>query len=172
MSDGLWPCPLGGFMKRSLKCASLLLCLILLVSCTDPDDILREELAVARATWRSQAVESYDVHQEWLCYCIPPTAWVAHVRGGQIKNVTVPDIEELGETPADTLIALAMDRSFTVEQAFALVEEWIGEAEQIDVTYHESLGYPTSVSIDISLRIADEEIIRTMRDLQAVPAGQ
>jgi hypothetical protein len=158
-------------MKRSLKWASL--SLTLLVSCADSHDMLREELAAARATWRSQAVESYDVHQEWLCYCLPPTAWVAHVSGGQIESVTVPDIEELGgETPADTLIALAMERSFTVEQAFAIVDEWIGAAEQIDVTYHESLGYPTSVFIDIDLRIADEEIIRTMRDLQAVPAGQ
>jgi hypothetical protein len=46
----------------------------------------------------------------------------------------------------------------TVESAFTIIQEAIiNKAESIIVQYDSSLGYPTSISIDMSKMIADEE---------------
>jgi hypothetical protein len=46
----------------------------------------------------------------------------------------------------------------TVESAFAIVQDAItNKAESITVQYDSSLGYPTSIAIDMSKMIIDEE---------------
>jgi hypothetical protein len=156
-------------MKLLVKSACL--SLLLLSSCADPDAMLREDLAAARAVWQSHGIDSYDVHQEWLCECLSPYAWVAHVRGGQVESVTLVDTVDSAWDSTDSLVARAMDRAFTVEESFALIEEWIGRAEQTEVSYHERFGYPTVLFIDKRRPMVDEEILHKMRDLQVVPPG-
>jgi hypothetical protein len=146
------------------------LCLFVLPSCTDANDALRDDLAAARATWQSQGIASYDAGQEWLCECTPPFAWVAHVRQGRIERVSV-DAEQLATDEPDVVVAEAMERAFTVEGAFDVIEEWIGDADGIEVTYHASLGYPTSIRIDKNERMMDEEIFWRIVDLRVVAPG-
>jgi len=155
----------------NLLASSACLSLLVLSSCADPHDMLREDLAVARAAWQSHGIDSYDIRQEWLCECLGPYAWVAHVRGGQVESITLVDIQDLTGEWTDTLAARAIERAWTVEEGFAQVEQWIGEAEKVEVSYHESLGYPTVVFIDIVSPIVDEEIYHRLGDLQVVQPG-
>ena len=54
----------------------------------------------------------------------------------------------------------------TVEDMFRLIEDAIDrDAESVQVTYHDRLGYPTHISIDYSSRIADDELVVTAADL-------
>lgn len=150
---------------------AMCLSLALLSSCAGSDDTLREQLAAAGAGWQSHGIESYDVHQGWLCECLPPFEWLVHVRHGQVESVSLVDTMDLASPDADTLVALALERASTVEEAFALVEEWIGEAALVEVSYDESLGYPSTVFIDPDSRTVDEEIRRSMQDLRIVQPG-
>ena len=60
-------------------------------------------------------------------------------------------------------------RYYTVDQMFALIADAKAKgADQVNVSYDPQLRYPTSVTIDQSVRIADEERYFEMSGLTPV----
>jgi hypothetical protein len=105
----------------------------------------------ARAQWRAQAIADYTYVFSRGCFCVeeyrePVTVTV---RGGAIASV-VSVAGGVARDPAGYS---------TVEGLFDLVQDAIDEdADQIRTEYDPARGYLASAYLDLSERIADEEI--------------
>jgi len=112
----------------------------------------------ARAQWRAQAIADYTFVFSRGCFCVeeyrePVTVTV---RGGAIASV-VSVAGGVSRDPAGYP---------TVEGLFQLVQEAIDEdADQIRTEYDAARGYLTSAYLDISERLADEELSVEARSL-------
>ncbi|MET0553763.1 MAG: DUF6174 domain-containing protein [Vicinamibacteria bacterium] len=105
----------------------------------------------ARAQWRAQAIVDYRFVFSRGCFCVteyrePVTVTV---RGRTIESV----VSVAGGVPRET------DGYATVEGLFDLVQNAIDEdADGIRTEYDPARGYLKSAYLDISERIADEEL--------------
>lgn len=62
-----------------------------------------------------------------------------------------------------------MKRAKSIDQLFDVIRDEINvKAAKINVKYHPRLGYPTSIYIDFSLRIDDEEMLIKIADLEPI----
>ncbi len=137
---------------------ALLLMLIAIAgtSCRGLDDDSggeQQRLDANRARWRDQHVDSYTYVLTRICFCADanrPASVV--VRNGQ--RISVTDVAS-GQPVVAGLAPLYL----TVDELFDFIANAIDrKAAKIDVQYDATLGYPTSIAIDYSVNIADEEM--------------
>jgi hypothetical protein len=127
------------------------------------DDQDRRELAAARRQWRAQAVTSYDIRYQNVCFCV--TDHTAPVRL-EVRNGAITGAVRLDS--GQRLGAETFARYRTVDEIFDLIDQAIDEnAAEVNATYDASRGYPVSVYIDRDQRVADEEIGVETGDLVA-----
>lgn len=114
--------------------------------------------------WKQQGLTSYRYTLQHSCFCLPTLTTPINITVVN-KIVTSASTENLrtnirpdGTESPVTLIS-AIDRALTIEQLFARVKSAIDSgAAQIDIKYDPKLGYPTSIYIDQSTLLADDEI--------------
>lgn len=97
---------------------------------------VRAELDDARARWAEQGQPPYRWTYSPVCFC-PQREIQIDVIAGRIVHSTAED-------------------GLTVAAVFDLIDEQIGTAADVRVTY-DDLGYPTSFYVDIDEMMADEE---------------
>jgi hypothetical protein len=132
---------------------ALLLSLTLPACTTSPDDP-GDDLAINRRHWQSQRVADYQIQFRMSCFCIPDATApvVLQVRGGAIVSVT--RVSDGVAVPPSRWKGIY----YTVDQMFALIADAQAKgADEVRVAYDPLLRYPTTVFIDQSQRIADEE---------------
>ncbi len=101
----------------------------------DPE-IVQAELDDARTRWAEQGGRPYRWAYSPVCFC--------------------PDGEIRVDVIADRIVNSTGEDGLTVDAAFDMVDEQIGTAADVRVTY-DDLGYPTSLYVDVDEMIADEE---------------
>ncbi|HEU0108830.1 MAG TPA: DUF6174 domain-containing protein [Vicinamibacteria bacterium] len=138
---------------RASLLGAVLLCLTLPACTTSPDDP-GDDLASNRRHWQSQRLADYQVQFRMSCFCVPDVIApvVLQVRGGAIVSVT----------RVSDGVAVSPSRwkgvYYTVDQMFALIAAAQAKgADEVRVTYDPLLRYPTTVFIDPSQRLADDE---------------
>lgn len=108
------------------------------------------DLEAARARWQAASLDRYRMTLQRICFCPSPDYT------GPFE-VTVAD----GEVQAVTLNGAAVDaeRGESVEALFALIDDaYERGAVDVALEFDPDLGYPTSIGIDYSFQMADEEI--------------
>ena len=132
--------------------ASLLFTLLVLgAACSSSTD--DHGLASARSRWTSHHPSSYSFTRMQFCECLAGLARPIRitVTSGQITSaVFVDDQTPVGEPIHGTLQ--------TIDAVFDKIEDALDQsADEVTVAYDPARGYPTSVFIDYSRQIADEE---------------
>jgi hypothetical protein len=137
---------------------SLLLSLLLSgCSLIDGDDA---DLDDARDRWEAAGVDDYTMSQTRPCFCPQEFTGPFEVR---VSNGAITSVRFEGA-------AVPADRALTVEQVFDVIEEAYRErAEEVQVTYHPTLGYPTDLFIDYVEEVADDERGVQITDFEALP---
>ena len=128
-----------------------LLLLSSLVACTP--STAQSELDDARAKWDREDPGAYQFKFSRSCECDPEVfrEKLVTVSGDMITGAMYTDDNTAVPTTAYSAI-------MTVRGSFDRIQDAIDEdAYSIHVTYDPTLGYPSRVSIDYSLDIADEE---------------
>jgi hypothetical protein len=119
-------------------------------STTDPgilDGSKQRELDGARKTWKAAHVRSYSYAVALSCFCPPSKAVKIVVRNGRPRAATPKSLAGVATVPRlFRTIQRAIDR----------------KVARIGVTYGKR-GVPSSIAIDISSQIADEESYYTIR---------
>lgn len=149
----------------TLRLPLLLMTAAGLAACSQPND--DHGLATARARWASRAPDGYRFDWKRGCDC-PAEVYrpiEITVASGQIAAAVYSDDRNpVAEQFRSTLR--------TVDGVFDDVQKAIDQhAAEIDLTFDPSYGYPTSVFIDYSHQIADEELSLQLSGL-ALTAGE
>ncbi|MEM9607488.1 MAG: DUF6174 domain-containing protein [Actinomycetota bacterium] len=115
---------------------------------------LEAELAAARERWAVAGPTAYTMELGVVCFCLAEYVgpFVVEVDAGTILSVAYADgALATGDVPADADIR-------SVDDVFGVIESWIGDADEVRVTYDDETGLPTDVWVDPSFQMADEEI--------------
>lgn len=129
---------------------------------TGPDrDAMRDDLDAARRRWVVAELPDYDYTYEISCFCVSNGPFEVQVRSGAIVSITGPPDENLTDEFLDDVVP-------SIDEFFATIEEAIGDAESISMTYDSEFGNPTVVDVDYSSRAEDDEILHmlTLRPAQ------
>lgn len=140
-----------------------LLLSVTLPACTTSPDDPGDDLFANRRQWQTQRIADYQIQFRMSCFCIVEATQpvVLQVRNNAIVSVT--RVSDGGAVPASQWEG----RYYTVDQMFALIADAEAKgADEVRVEYHTELRYPTTVFIDQSTRLADEERWFEMSDLQ------
>lgn len=127
----------------------------------------QSQLDANRQKWESQSPADYSFTLQRSCFC----------RGDAIRpvNIDVADGKVASATFADTGEPLPADLDYnklTVNDLFDTIQQAITDgAARVDVTYDQQSGVPTSIYIDRSEQIADEEVGFSISNFQAGAAS-
>lgn len=145
---------------------SLLLTFLVAVSCTSSAP---QELTNSEKLWKDQGLSNYDFTLQRQCFC--PEDWRGPV------NIQVRDRVAVSVTYVSSGEAVTdgkFDNADTIDKLFTILEnaytgngDFEQEADTINVTYDDEMGYPTTFFIDVSQLIADEEQGYTVTNLVA-----
>lgn len=143
--------------------------LVAATACTQQETIVEEtpeqiELQGARTRFDTTMPSSYTFHWRRSCECTQEAAaeMLVTVSNGVITNA----IYVATELPVPANIR---DTLSTIDGVFDTIQDAIDQnAHTITVHYDADRGFPTSVAIDYSVQIADEELSLTISDVQPI----
>lgn len=140
-------------------------CGIAFSGCTSslaPEDRELERIRAQRAIWSAQEISDYTFESRRVCFCAFVGWLEVTVRADTVESITAIDDPDVP--------AWALEDYPTVDGLFDILEDAVDRnAVQIDVTWHDTLGYPTTFFIDYALNIADEELGHDVRVLTPEP---
>lgn len=117
------------------------------------------DLDAARARWEAAGFDAYTMTLRRICFCPTPDytgPFTVRVQDGALASVSLDGV------------LVDEDRGETVDDLFDLIEDaYERKAEVVAAEFHPEYGYPTSLSIDYSSMMADEEIGYHISDLKA-----
>ena len=117
--------------------------------------------------WAAYNLTDYSIDESWSCECIPPYSCRIIVKNNIVDDVKY-EIEEkyyYGRTKEEIYNSMKSGAK-TIDQMFALIEQYRPTAYRTDIVYHPMYGYPTKIFIDIDSLMVDEEIIIRFSNLQ------
>jgi hypothetical protein len=119
------------------------------------------EKSIAKWAKLSKTDLSYVVERD--CYCAPDyrEPYLVTVRG---QDITFSYVRAAADSARR---AAQPPEPLTVEDLFGLVDRAIDSAESVSVLYNAEFGYPETLTIDWSTRIADEDQRFIVRDVRA-----
>ena len=118
----------------------------------------QKNLDAAKAVWNIQKMSNYTVTRTISCFCGPDYTLPMSY---QVINNSI-DATTLIYADGGSKVTMEWIELQRVEDMFAMIQEAIdSKAESITVSYDTTLWYPTSLSIDRSKMIADEEMYYT-----------
>jgi hypothetical protein len=123
-----------------------------------------QQLKTNQDLWKKQKISSYRYTLSNGCFCTPESRGpvIIEVRNGRTTSVTSVATGQ----PVDPELFQRYD---TVPRLFDLIKDAIKrKADNLDVKYNSTLGYPTQINIDYSFQIADEEQYLTIENLQQI----
>ncbi|MGD0589702.1 MAG: DUF6174 domain-containing protein [Bacteroidota bacterium] len=104
------------------------------------------------ARWQAYGLKNYVLEQRRDCFCPPDGACQVYVRENAIVDV-------VRESDGKSIFAEAPQRYKTVDELFTLANSFNSDSvASLMIQYDARFGYPTLISVDISLQIADEEL--------------
>jgi hypothetical protein len=133
-------------------------------SCPSAPGKASGELTVHHAKWNARGLRHYRYEFQRSCECLPEMAppVVIEVRDGIVVAVAhVQTGESLGSTSA-------ANRP-TVDELFNELQRAFRDADRVDVTYDPTFDYPSRVTIDWDVNVADEERIYVAKNLTPLP---
>ena len=147
-----------------MRCLIITALALTVVACNDNDgaDVSPEQQALDsnQTLWSNQGFTHYQYTYSVGCFCLPEENIVVVVEDNVVTDAFY--------TPSG--LALTEERKarlLIVEELFAIVQDAIdSEADELRVEYDGTRGFPTTIDIDYSHTIADDEILRRISNFQ------
>lgn len=132
--------------------------------CDDPVVPAITDLAQAMDRWESRGPRDYSFDYLVSCFCPVPEVQPLRieVRDGEVTRAVPAGSDEW--LPQKSLVEIP-----TIDDLFERILDAIdGEADRVDATYDDRLGYPRAVFIDRAQRAIDDELSFEVSNLQAL----
>lgn len=120
------------------------------------------QLNQAQAKWRKTQPQHYSFSLQRSCFCPPEynKPILIRVFKGKVQQASL--MPEGKPLPVERKA-----EAYPIEGAFKIIQEAIKRrAASITVNYNKQYGYPTTISIDYSTMIADEETYISIKDFK------
>jgi hypothetical protein len=161
-------------MKKLL----LLVLAIVLSACTAIANASepKSEVQQAREKWEAAKISHYRFNLGIGCFCVfsQDMPLVVEVKDGQVVSMQYQSGKQV-----DTNLVDYFNRFTTIDKIFdeiengfkveANVDPAAEKADEIKVTYDETYGFPTQVSIDFIKEAADDELGLTISNFEKLP---
>jgi hypothetical protein len=123
----------------------------------------REALRLNRAErlWLSQHLPDYDYEYQIGCFCRFVGGVYVQVRGGVVMAAT-------RAADGEALSPDELDEVPSVLELFAIARQALEEADEVEIEYDPTLGYPTLIDIDWHDEAIDDEVVHIARAVQPV----
>lgn len=133
-------------------------------SSTSPTPTEQERLEAAVLLWEAQEVRSYHYEFRFVCGECPP-GW-EHLLRILVDNGVITQVADLVASEE-----LEIDeRAATIEKLFRDIRDTLAANPwRIEVSYHPTLGYPTSLYVDLREAVQDDEFGYLAQNLTALP---
>lgn len=137
---------------------------VLAAACTSsPSTPEQSQLESALETWSVHGPSSYSFTWQRHCECTTDTTAPIRITVDNDQIVSAVYVET--EQPVSTDVRAHLQ---TIDGIFGLIQDAVDEgADMITVQYSSEAGYPTSVAVDYSLGIADEELSLIVSDFHS-----
>jgi hypothetical protein len=137
----------------------VLLCALFYSGCQilGPDDPRTKGDTDYRAKWEAFQDGTYYYTLSRSCFCLPAGRITVQVVEGKVTSASY--IDRADEILQDQLVHIE-----TIDAMFDLIDERQGNSYVFEVEYSE-WGYPTSITLDGSEQIADDELWLEVTDL-------
>ncbi len=139
---------------------ALLISIIALSACSMFGD---SELRNARSRWQAANISHYRYNLRVACFC-PFTnkmPMAIEVQDGRVVSIRFND-----GTPVSSEDQKMFDRYITIDKLFDFTSESQKDADQIEVVYDATYGFPSSVQIDFIKQAVDDELALFVGDFQ------
>lgn len=107
-------------------------------------------------------MSDYDFELLIGCFCRYDGTLLVRVRAGTVTSAT-----RMADGSALSAAELADVPS--VGELFDIARQALAEADEVEVAYHPTLGYPTSLAIDWQENAADDEVFYTAAAVMPAP---
>lgn len=118
--------------------------------------------ARAEALWERQRLSDYDFELLISCFCRYDGTLLVRVRAGTVTSAT-------RMADGSPLSAAELAEVPSVGELFDIARHALAEADEVEVAYHPTLGYPISLAIDWQVNAADDEVFYTAAELVPAP---
>jgi hypothetical protein len=128
----------------------------------NPENSSTAQLQRNKLLWAKQNISNYRFTVRQTCFC--------SIEARQPVNIEVRNGKVTSIVPASNGLSFNREdftKHDSIAKLFDVIEDAIAkEAEDLLVTYHPTLGYPTKISINYDQWTADDEISFTVENLQ------
>lgn len=125
------------------------------------------EFDQALEKWQDADISHYQYNLDISCFCAfrGNMPLVIEVQNGEVVSMEYQNSAEIDPASLELFQKYA-----TIDSIFAELEKALsGEADHVTVTYDETYGFPTQVTIDFEEQAADEEIYLTISNFEVLP---
>jgi len=108
---------------------------------------------LTHSQWKALNIENYEFEQRVICFCPPPA--------GRFHKITVESgaIVEIVDLEDGSSVSDEYNFFKTISQLLEFVESINPDSVAVfNIEYDSGIGFPSSIYVDFSHRIADEEI--------------
>lgn len=144
-----------------------ILMVIVLAACSAVATEAPSEFDSARQKWQEADISHYRFNLFIGCFCIftQDMPLIIEVQNGEVVSMQYQSGNEIDATNLEFFQSYA-----TIDRIFDELEKNLGgEADEVTVTYDETYGFPTEVSIDFIQEAADDELYLTLSEFEALP---
>lgn len=121
----------------------------------------------AQQKWQDANISHYRFNLFVGCFCVftQDMPLIIEVKDGEVVSMEYQSGNEIDATNLEYF-----QRFATLDKIFEELEKDLsGEADNVTVTYDETYGFPTEVSIDFIQEAADDELYLTISEFEALP---
>lgn len=133
----------------------------------------KSEVEQARDKWQAANISHYRFNLFIGCFCafrdeMPLTV---EVKDGKVVSLKSESVGEINPTNLQYYERyLTIDKLFgEIEKGFKTEDPQSSPAEKVTVTYDETYGYPTQISVDFIEQAVDDELGLTISGFEVLP---
>ena len=144
--------------------------MIFILAACAPSGAGGSELERNRQTWESAGISHYRFELNLSCFCAfhDQMPLAVEVKNGEVVSITAVDGNPVSADDPNYRHFINLG---TIDRLFAELDDVIGSADagEVTVTYDDTLGFPTEVSIDYIDQAIDDELYVSVSGFEQLP---
>jgi len=139
---------------------------VLLTACASLAGQASDEVNSDQSKWQDANISHYQYELTIGCFCVfsQDMPLVIEVKDGKAVSMKYKNGKEI-----DPAFLEQFQRYDTIDKIFAELEKAQSEAEKVEVTYDETYGFPTQITIDQAVQAADDELYLSVSNFEVLP---